>query len=51
METPSSVAERENLHVTRKDVQAFVRSQGQRQVFAARPQYKGTIAATWINDR
>ena len=44
-------AERRNLPLTRAQVLAFVRAQGQRQVFAPRPKYEGKIAATRINDR
>ena len=43
--------ERRNLPLTRAQVLAFVRAQGQRQVFAPRPKYEGKIAATRINDR
>ena len=44
-------AERRNVHVTKDQVLAFVRSQGQRQVFAPRPKYEGKIVGTRINDR
>ena len=44
-------AEREHIFVTRPQVAAFVRAQGQRQVLAPRPKYSGKIVATKINDR
>ena len=44
-------AEREHIFVTRPQVAAFVRAQGQRQVLAPRPKYPGKIVATKINDR
>ena len=44
-------AERRRLDVNKKQVLNFVRSQGERQVFAARPKYDGKIVATRINDR
>ena len=44
-------AQRRNIQLTRKDVSAYVRSLGSRQVFQARPKYEGKIAATEINDR
>ena len=44
-------AQRRNLQVTRKEVTAYVRTLGSRQVFQARPKYEGKIAATEINDR
>jgi len=44
-------AQRRSLPVTRKEVQAYVRTLGSRQVFQARPKYEGKIAATEINDR
>jgi Integrase core domain len=44
-------AERRNLPVTRHEVAAFVRAQGQRQVFAKRAKYEGKIVATQIDDR
>ena len=43
--------ERRRLDVTKDQVLNFVRSQGERQVFAARPKYDGKIVATKINDR
>ena len=44
-------AQRRSLQVTRKEVQAYVRTLGSRQVFQARPKYDGKIAATEINNR
>ena len=44
-------AQRRNLQVTRKEVAAYVRTLGSRQVFQARPKYEGKIVATEINDR
>ena len=44
-------AERRGIAVTRPQVAAFVRAQGQRQVLAPRPKYEGKIVATRINDR
>ena len=44
-------AERQGLRVTRPQVAAFVRAQGQRQVLAPRPKYNGKIVATRGDDR
>ena len=44
-------AQRRNLPLTRKDVAAYVRSLGSRQVFQPRPRHEGKIVATEINDR
>ena len=44
-------AQRRNLQLTRKEVSAYVRSLGSRQVFQDRPKYEGKITATEINDR
>ena len=44
-------AERQHVAVTKYQVAAFVRAQGQRQVLAPRPKYNGKIVATKINDR
>ena len=44
-------AQRRNLQVTRKEVTAYVRTLGSRQVFQARPKYDGKIVATEINNR
>ena len=44
-------AQRRNLQLTRKEVSAYVRSLGSRQVFRDRPKYEGKITATEINDR
>ena len=44
-------AQRRDIAVTKHDVFDFARSQGHRQVFAARPKYNGKIVATKINDR
>ena len=43
--------QRENLEISRKDVQAFVSKQSVRQVFKKRPPYDGKITATEVNDR
>ena len=43
--------ERKGLQVTRPEVLAYARAQGQRQIFAARPKYNGKIVGTRINDR
>ena len=44
-------SQRRGLGITRNLVDAYVRRQGQRQVFLPRPKYKGTIVATGIKDR
>ena len=44
-------AQRRSLPVTRKEVQAYVRTLGSRQVFQPRPKYDGKITATEINNR
>ena len=44
-------AQRRNLQVTRKEVTAYVRTLGSRQIFQARPKYDGKIVATEINNR
>ena len=43
--------ERKGLQITRPEVLAYARAQGQRQIFAARPKYNGKIVGTRINDR
>ena len=43
--------ERKGLPLNKSQVEAYNRKQGQRQVFAGRPKYKGKIVATKINDR
>ena len=44
-------SQRRGLGIKRNLVDAYVRNQGQRQVFLPRPKYKGTIVATGIKDR
>jgi len=44
-------SERRGLGIPRNIINAYVRAQGQRQIFAARPRYRGKIVATKVGDR
>ena len=46
-----AAAVREDVPATRKDVDAFVRHNAARQVFARRPKYEGKIVARDVDDR
>jgi hypothetical protein len=47
----SRAAERRGLFIPRSIINAYVRSQANRQVLAARPKYEGKVVATGIKDR
>jgi hypothetical protein len=47
----SRAAERRGLAIPRSIINAYVRSQANRQVLAPRPSYDGKVVATGTNDR